>query len=148
MIVIKKHRQHKVPTLNMTSMPDLIFTVLFFFMIVTHMRTETPKLKVETPQGKELTDPTNKRLLVNLYVGQSIQGETLIQIGNNIVPLHNVGSTVASLRSRLNEDEAQMFTVNIRADRRTNMGLIADIKRELRKVGALNIRYSAEPKKE
>ena len=134
--------------MNMTSMPDLIFTVLFFFMIVTHMRTETPKLKVETPQGKELTDPTNKRLLVNLYVGQSIQGETLIQIGNNIVPLHNVGSTVASLRSRLNEDEAQMFTVNIRADRRTNMGLIADIKRELRKVGALNIRYSAEPKKE
>ena len=134
--------------MNMTSMPDLIFTVLFFFMIVTHMRTETPKLKVETPQGKELTDPTNKRLLVNLYVGQSVQGETLIQIGNNIVPLHNVGSTVASLRSRLNEDEAQMFTVNIRADRRTNMGLIADIKRELRKVGALNIRYSAEPKKE
>ncbi len=32
-------KHHHVPSLNVASMPDLIFTVLFFFMIVTHMRS-------------------------------------------------------------------------------------------------------------
>ncbi len=127
----------------MASMPDLIFTVLFFFMIVTHMRTETAKVRLEVPEGKELTKATNKRTITNLYIGKDKHGQTRIQIGEHIVPLEMVGGAILSIRNGLDDEEIDLYTVNIRADRDTPMGLITDVKQELRNVGALNIRYSA-----
>lgn len=127
----------------MASMPDLIFTVLFFFMIVTHMRTETPVLNLTTPQGTDLTKPQHRRFITNLYIGLNEQNETQIQIGNSIIPIESVGDAVLSLRRKLNDDDAQHFTVNIRADKTTPMGVITDVKQQLRKAGALKIRYSA-----
>ena len=144
MIAIRRHKQHKVPTLNMTSMPDLIFTVLFFFMIVTHMRTETPLLSIDTPSGKELSKTSSRRTTVNLYVGTGTDGESHIQIGNHLIPLEQLGSQVAALYNKLNDDDAALFTINLKADRNTPMGLITDIKQELRKAGVLNIRYNAQ----
>lgn len=140
---IRRKRHHSVPTLNMASMPDLIFTVLFFFMIVTHMRTETAQVKVETPDGKELTKAARKRSILNLYIGTDKQGETRIQIGNKIIPMEKVGSVVTAMKNKLNDEDVDLFTVNIRADKHTPMGIVSDVKQELRKVGALNIRYSA-----
>jgi biopolymer transport protein ExbD len=148
MIKLKRHKQHKVPTLNMTSMPDLIFTVLFFFMIVTHMRTETPRFDVQTPTGRELTQPSNKRVITNLYVSTDPQGNPLIQIGNDLLPLSQVAPTITAMRQKLSDDEASLFTVNIKADRHTPMGVISDVKHELRKSGALNVRYNAVEERE
>lgn len=143
MIKIRRHKPHKVPTLNMTSMPDLIFTVLFFFMIVTHMRTETQRFELQTPTGKELSQPSNKHVITNLYVATDSQGNTLIQIGNNLLSLSQVAPTITALRQNLSDDSANLFTINIKADKNTSMGVISDIKHELRKSGALNIRYNA-----
>lgn len=140
---IRRKRHHSVPSLNMASMPDLIFTVLFFFMIVTHMRTETPKVRVETPEGTELTKAARKRSIVNLYIGTASNGNTHIQIGQHIIPLSQVGPTIQMLKNRLNEEDSELFTVNIKADKQTPMGVVSDVKQELRKVGALTIRYSA-----
>ncbi len=137
-----------MPTLNMASMPDLIFTVLFFFMIVTHMRTETAKVRLEVPQGTELTKATKKRTITNLYIGRDDKGETRIQIGERIVPLEMLGSVVTAVRNKMNDEDIELHTINIRADRDTPMGVITDVKQELRKAGALNIRYSAVEEKE
>lgn len=63
-----QRRQHKVPGLNMAAMPDLIFTVLFFFMIVTHMRDVTPKVHSELPQGTELEKTSNKGGLIYIFI--------------------------------------------------------------------------------
>ena len=132
----------------MASMPDLIFTVLFFFMIVTHMRTETAKVRLEVPQGTELTKATKKRTITNLYIGRDDKGETRIQIGERIVPLEMLGSVVTAVRNKMNDEDIELHTINIRADRDTPMGMITDVKQELRKAGALNIRYSAVEEKE
>lgn len=43
-----------MPELNTSSLPDLIFTMLFFFMIVTSMREVTLKVQFQVPQGTEL----------------------------------------------------------------------------------------------
>lgn len=61
-MTIRQRRQHEVPTLNTSSLPDLIFTVLFFFMIVTHMRKVTLKVEYALPQGTELTRLTKSKL--------------------------------------------------------------------------------------
>ena len=63
-------KRHNVPSLNMASMPDLIFTVLFFFMIVTHMRSDEVKVRYEVPKGTEIRKLTNKSAVVNIYIGR------------------------------------------------------------------------------
>ena len=140
---IHRRKHHSVPRLNMASMPDLIFTVLFFFMIVTHMRSETPIMKIEVPQGTELTKPQHRRYITNLYIGSDKQGNSRIQIGNTIIPVEQVGTAVQTLRNRINDDDRPYYVVSIRADKNTPMGVITDVKEELRRVGALKIRYNA-----
>ena len=140
-----------MPGLNLASMPDLIFTVLFFFMIVTHMRDVDPKVQYNVPQGTELTKEVNKTGLVYIFIGKPVdaQGhilsdETRIQMGNRYVTLAEIGSEIAKERDKLSDDARERLTVSIRADRDTEMGIINDVKQELRKAGALNINYSAE----
>ena len=50
----RQKQKHEVPGLNLAAMPDLIFTVLFFFMIVTHMRDVKPMVRFTIPQGTEV----------------------------------------------------------------------------------------------
>ena len=85
----KKHRS--VPGLNMASMPDLIFTVLFFFMIVTHMRNETVKVKLQVPQGTEVTKSSNKFSTINIYIGRNDYGDTQIQVNDRMYSLEQSG---------------------------------------------------------
>ena len=140
----------------MASMPDLIFTVLFFFMTITHMRNETPRLAIETPNGKELTMPSSKRSIVNLYIGTDKHGNTRLQVGNNIVTMEQLNTALTRQRNKLpgamagagEELGIDGMIVNIRADRNTPMGVINDVKQELRRGGFLNIRYNATEKRE
>ena len=140
----KKHRS--VPGLNMASMPDLIFTVLFFFMIVTHMRNETVKVKLQVPQGTEVTKSSNKFSTINIYIGRNNYGDTQIQVNDRMCSLEQVGALVQNFKSNLSEESQENLIINLRADRNTDMGIVNDIKKELRNVGALTIRYSATEK--
>ncbi len=142
-INIRRRKKRTVPGLNMASMPALSFTVLFFFMIVTHKRPETPKGEVNVPDGKELTRISRQPNVINLYIGTDASGVSQVQIDNHIVPVSAVGKTVADIRNALGDGTDAPLLVNIKADKRTPMGLVADVKQELRRVGALNIRYSA-----
>ena len=140
----KKHRS--VPGLNMASMPDLIFTVLFFFMIVTHMRNETVKVKLQVPQGTEVTKSSNKFSTINIYIGRNDYGDTQIQVNDRMCSLEQVGTLVQSFKANLSEESQENLIINLRADRNTDMGIVNDLKKELRNVGALTIRYSATEK--
>ena len=140
----KKHRS--VPGLNMASMPDLIFTVLFFFMIVTHMRNETVKVKLQVPQGTEVTKSSNKFSTINIYIGRNHYGDTQIQVNDRMCSLEQVGTLVRNFKANLSEESQENLIVNLRADRNTDMGIVNDLKKELRNIGALTIRYSATEK--
>ena len=154
----KRQRQRTVPALNVASLPDLIFTVLFFFMIVTHMRDVDPKVQYTVPQGTELAKEVNKSGLVYIFIGKPVdaQGRVIadeprIQMGDRYVTVDEIGAEIEKERNRMSEDDRQRLTVSIRADRDTEMGLINDVKQALRKAGALNINYSVakeEKKKE
>lgn len=142
MIKVRRHKPHHVPTLNLTSMPDLIFTVLFFFMIVTHMRKETPQVQPQLPVGTKLVKANNNHLSSNLYIGKTANGETLIQLDDKVVNIENLSAFASNKIANLSEDDASLYTINIRADKNTPMGVIHDVKQELRKAGTLNIRYN------
>jgi biopolymer transport protein ExbD len=150
----RHQRKRDVPGLNLAAMPDLIFTVLFFFMIVTHMRQVTPRVRYEVPQGTELAKSARKAGLVYIFIGKPVdeQGrllseETRIQLNDRYVTIGQIASEIRKERSLMDEDDRQHMTVSIRADRETDMGIINDVKTALRQAGALNINYSATTQK-
>ena len=150
-----RRQKHEVPGLNLAALPDLIFTVLFFFMIVTHMRVVTPLVHVETPQGTEL-EKARKQGVIYLFIGQpmdakgQVEGTSdsrRIQLNDRFVELDQLAQEIAVEKAQMSEDAREHLTVSIRADRNTEMGLINDVKQQLRKAGALNINYSASSKR-
>ena len=143
-----RRRRHNVPTLNMASMPDLIFTGLFFFMIVTHMRRDELRVRLEVPQGTEVQKLNNKAAVVNIYIGRLVdksgrQGAWGVQLNGDVVSPEQIASRIEELRSGMSAENAEKLTVSLRADRRTPMKLINAVKRELQDSYALRINYGA-----
>ena len=141
--LIRGDRRHRgVPSLNVASMPDLIFTVLFFFMIVTHMRSDEVKVKLQVPQGKDVQKLANKASVVNIYIGQ-FKGEWTVQLNGDLISPDDIPARIEEIRGGMSAENADKLTVSLRADRHTPMGVITDVKQALQKSYALRINYSA-----
>ena len=164
-------RRHGVPSLNVASMPDLIFTVLFFFMIVTHMRSDEVKVRLEVPAGSEVKKLTGHPAIVNIYIGRQGDRETrsqesgvrrqesgvrrletgvrrldntwLVQLNGDLVSPSEIPARINAIRSKLSPENAERLTVSFRADRHAPMGLVSDVKQALQQAYALKINYSA-----
>ena len=165
-MIRRNRRLREVPILNTASLPDLIFTVLFFFMIVTHMRTTTSKVKYALPQGTELKRLVKKSAVTYIYIGRAMPETTRetstvvspntssassmdvsaykVQLNNRVGTIDEVASFVANEKKRMNPDDQVKMTVSIKADRSTPMYVINAVKRAVRAGGATRINYSAE----
>lgn len=149
-MIRRNRRLREVPMLNTASLPDLIFTVLFFFMIVTHMRTTTSKVKYALPQGTELKRLVKKLAVTYIYIGRDMPKNTRemsaykVQLNNRVGTIGEVASFVANEKKRMNPDDQVKMTVSIKADRSTPMYVINAVKRAVRAGGATRINYSAE----
>lgn len=141
-----RHQSHEVPELNTSSLPDLIFSVLFFFMIVTHMRKANVLVKYKVPAGTELTRLTKRSATSYIYVGTPMQpladGGSEIQLNDKIVRPEEIETYMIRERKNLGPEDKEKMQVSIKADRKTKMGVITDIKQALRKANVLQITYS------
>ena len=137
-----QRKRHQVPSLNVASMPDLIFTVLFFSMIVTHMRSDEVKVKLEVPKGTGVQKLANKASVVNIYIGQ-FKGEWAVQLNGDLISPEDIPARIEELRGGMSAENADKLTVSLRADRHTPMGVITDVKQALQQSYALRINYSA-----
>ena len=133
---------HSVPELNMASLPDLIFTVLFFFMIVTHMRSDEVKVRLQVPQGTEVQKLANRPSVVNVYVGQ-LDGQWQVQVNGDVVSPEDITARIEQIRKRMAPENAEHLTISFRADRKAPMRVINQVKRTLQRSYALRINYSA-----
>ncbi|MCM1079215.1 MAG: biopolymer transporter ExbD [Bacteroidales bacterium] len=138
-----RKKDRKVPILNTSALPDLVFTVLFFFMIVTHMRQTDVKVKVESPQGTQLQKLQKKYATAYIYVGKDKTGDIKIQFNNDIVDIGKLADRTIRQRETLPIEEQQNFTVSIKADKDIPLEIIAQVKEALREAHALKINYSA-----
>ena len=144
----KKKEKREMPEMNTSSLPDLIFTILFFFMIVTTMREVTLKVKFTVPQGTELEKLTKKSVVSFIYVGPptdalraQMGSSTRIQLNDRYAEPREVMDFVAQERQGMQNQAEQI--ISIKADSKTQRGIITDIKEVLRKSWALRINYSA-----
>ncbi len=142
---MKLKRHHRgVPELRMAAMPDLIFTVLFFFMIVTHMRENIVKVECQQPVGENLVTVTNKAAVVNIYIGRDFSsGEYRVQVGDVLVPLSQLPEALKEAREDVPSDLMEHLTASIQADSSVPMLYINKVKTALREARILKINYNA-----
>lgn len=148
-----RKKSHEVPGLNTSSLPDLIFSVLFFFMIVTHMRQVTLKVECRMPEGRHLTRLTKKSAVSHIYIGKPTKDQqgkvgagTQIQLNDKFATAPEVMDYISAEKKRMSPEDQKLMTVSIKADRDTKMGVITDVKQALREAKALKISYSAVEK--
>ena len=144
-----KNGSKEVPELNTSSLPDLIFSILFFFMMVTSMREVTLKVEFQTPKGTEIEKLEKKSLGSYVYIGKptkefrSKMGTgTRIQLNDAFAEIKDIGDYVYQERESMNERDKPYMKVSMKIDEDTQMGIITDVKMALREAYALSIVYS------
>lgn len=143
------------PAISTASLPDIIFMLLFFFMVVTVMRDATIMVDVVTPKASEL-DKLEKKSLVNyIYVGKPKEKyqkqagtNARMQLGDKFATLSEIPLFLEKHRVKVPEGQRGGIKTSLRVDEDVTMGIVSDIKTALRKAGQLLINYSAKPKTE
>jgi len=144
---MSKFRKKKkgMPGISTASLPDIVFMLLFFFMVTTVMRETELKIKTpKLPKADQIQKLERKSLVSYIYVGKSKDGTAgdKIQLNDRISNISDIKSFIFSERATHAEDEIPYLTTSIKADVEANVGTITDIKQELRDINALKINYS------
>jgi biopolymer transport protein ExbD len=149
----KRKSKSGTPTISTASLPDIVFMLLFFFMVSTTMREVNLKVKVTEPQASEVKKLEDKSLITYIYVGIPLQAyqdkygtEPRIQLNDKFEELSAIVPYIDAKKQILSPGEFSKMTVSIKADEEIKMGIITDIKEELRKAMALKINYSTRKK--
>jgi biopolymer transport protein ExbD len=148
----KKKMSGGLPAISTASLPDIVFMLLFFFMVTTTIRDASLKVKIVTPNASEMQKLEKKSLVSYIYVGPpatpalraTFGTEPRIQLNDAYAALADLAEFVEKERESRDESEAMKLTTSLKIDKGTKMGLVTDIKQELRKMNALKINYSTK----
>lgn len=150
MAVMKKKNKKEAGGISTASLPDVIFMILFFFMVSTSMKDTEALVRVSVPDATEVEKLKNKSLTSYILVGEPIPslqaqfGTTpRIQLNDSFRNTQDILEFVASERDKLSEIERSQMTIALKADKATRMGIITDIKEELRRANALKVSYTS-----
>lgn len=148
----QKKRGKSSPAISTASLPDIIFMLLFFFMVVTVLRDAELKVNVSTPNATELTKLEKKSLVNYIYIGkpmekyQQIQGtKPRIQLGDKFATEADIPLFLEKHKLQVPEVQRAGITTSLRVDKSVTMGIVTDVKTALRKANQLKINYSAKP---
>jgi biopolymer transport protein ExbD len=151
----QKKRGKASPAISTASLPDIIFMLLFFFMAVTVLRDAELKVKVVTPTATELTKLEEKSLVNYIYVGkpvkqyQEIYGTSpRMQLGDKFATVVDIPLFLEQHKVKVPEVKRPRIKTSLRVDGEVTMGIVQDIKNQLRKSNQLLINYSAKQRVE
>jgi biopolymer transport protein ExbD len=128
-------------------MPDIVFAVLFFFIITTTLRSETLMVRMKLPTASEVQKLEKKSLVTYINIGPPLDARlgtgTQMQLNDRFAQVADIQNYIAQEKASMNEADQPLMTVSIKADENTRMQYITDVKQALRKAYALKISYSA-----
>ncbi len=140
----KASTSQDIPT---ASLPDIIFMLLFFFMVTTVLRESDILVEQKIPAAKELNKLERKSLVSYIYIGKPKQSdmgaEPRIQINDRLVQPTDIQKFVNEEKDKLTEVERDQITMALKVDRDVKMGIVVDVQQELKEVNARKILYSA-----
>ena len=151
MAVMKKSGNKKeTPAISTASLPDVIFMILFFFMVSTTMREQELLVRYKLPSATEVQKLEKKSLVSYVNIGVPVSHMQAkfgtaprIQLNDSFKTAKDIGDFIGAERDQLNEADRSQMTVSIKADQYTKMGIVTDVKQELRLANALKITYAA-----
>ncbi len=137
-------KKNDMPAVNTASLPDIVFMLLFFFMVTTTMKDSDLKVVQTLPKATETKKLEQKKLVSYIYVGK-LKGKKgdFIQLNDKLASIKDIQNFILDKRTKVTESELPRLTTSIKADINNEVGTIFDIKTELREVDALKINYSA-----
>ena len=140
-----------MPGLTTSSLSDIVFMLLFFFMVTTSMRETENKVMVQLPDATEIAKLDRKDLTSYINIGPPVRHpqaqygtDARIQLNDSFKTTDEIRDFIAAERDALSEADRQFMTVAIKADENVRMGIITDVKQELRRCSALKIMYAAK----
>lgn len=144
-----KKKDGDLPAVSTASLPDIVFMLLFFFMTVTTMKDSSLLVENTLPNASEIKKLEKKDRVIYIYVGKPTQEyqkvfgtEPKIQLNDKFANVDEVGSYILAERAKKPQELQNVLTTALKVDKNANMGLIADIKQQLREVNALKVNYT------
>jgi biopolymer transport protein ExbD len=146
----KAQTKQEIPT---SSMPDVVFMLLFFFMVTTKMRETSINVEQRMPQATQLKKLVKKSLVAYLYIGapkkvDEFGVEPKIQANDVFIETKGIIQWVNTEKAKQDEVDRDAITISLKVDNEAKRGLIADVETELRRANARKILYSANQKLE
>ena len=146
MAVMAKKGKREVPAMSTSSLPDIVFMLLFFFMAATTMREVDPLVKVQMPQANEITE-LDKKNLVNIWMGKPLTAKAgedalKIQLNDKTQEVEDIRNFISATTATKGVSPKEIV-VNLRVDKEATVGKLTAVKQELRKAEALSISYAA-----
>jgi biopolymer transport protein ExbD len=119
-----------------SSLADIAFLLLIFFMVSTTFRKEKPR-EVERPEAAATQKVDEKRKNI-LHVWVERDGRVFIN--DAVIPMENISDLVGPLYTASD----QRLVVAIRSDRDVPYGTVNQITEELRDAGALRVNFATD----
>jgi len=139
------------PAISTASLPDIVFMLLFFFMTVTTMKEIDLKIVIKKPTATEIKKLENKALVKYINIGppkpkfQAKYGdEAIIQLNDQFARVRDIGPWVNAERGKMEASNRSKMTTALKVHKETKMGIVTDVKQELRRAKALKITYLAD----
>lgn len=145
-----KKKSGELPAISTASLPDIVFMLLFFFMVVTVLRESNLLVMQRLPKGDQV-EKLQKDRSVFIYAGKPGLGyekygkEAKIQIGDKYTDVTNIRFALEELRRKLRPELQDKIMIALKVDEETNTGLVTDIKQELREQNLLKLIYITTP---
>jgi biopolymer transport protein ExbD len=149
MAKFNKKKDGDLPAVSTASLPDIVFMLLFFFMTVTTMKDSTLMVDNTLPNATETKKLEKKDRVIYVFVGKpnsqyqkTFGTEPKIQLNDKFADVSEIGSFILQERAKKAQELQNVLTTALKVDKNASMGLISDIKQELRKVNALKVNYT------
>lgn len=146
-----KKQSGELPAISTASLPDIVFMLLFFFMVVTVLRDSSLLVENTLPKADQV-EKLMKDRSVFIYAGKPSQryvdsygSSSKIQIGDKYTEVDNLQFALTELRQKLRPELQDKVMVALKVDEETKTGLVSDIKQELRDLNMLKIIYITSP---
>ncbi|OIQ23232.1 biopolymer transporter ExbD [Lacinutrix sp. MedPE-SW] len=145
----KKKKDGGLPPISTASLPDIVFMLLFFFMVATVIKEDNLKIENKLPSADQIEKLDKKYPISYIYIGKpnpnyidTYGSEDRVQLNDALRSVDDVQAFIAAERAALREELIPKLTVSLKVDREAKMGVLTDVKQELRKTNALKINYT------
>ncbi|MGM0945915.1 MAG: ExbD/TolR family protein [Bacteroidota bacterium] len=141
----KTKTSENIPT---SALPDIIFMLLFFFMVTTVLREQDILVEQKIPAATQLQKLQKKTLISYVYIGKpkntALYGsEPRVQANDALLNTADIVQWVNRERDALPESDRPMITISMKVDRDVKMGPISDVQSELREADARRVLYAS-----